>query len=66
MAIPEVLRTQMYARDYEDLELARQDYAKLGSGAEACLSCAHRSCTGACPYGVEIERWTGDTHRLLA
>jgi len=63
--IAEVLRTRMYARDYEDLELARSEYAALGAAASACLGCAHVSCVGACPFGIEIERHTEPTHRLL-
>jgi predicted aldo/keto reductase-like oxidoreductase len=66
VAIPEVLRTRMYARDYGKLDLARREYARLGAGASACLSCAHQSCTGACPFGLEIEKRTTETHRLLA
>jgi predicted aldo/keto reductase-like oxidoreductase len=66
VAISEVLRTRMYARDYGDLELARADYAALGEGAGACLSCSVRSCAGACPYGLELDAWTEDTHRWLA
>ena len=64
--IADVLRTRMYDRDYADPELARSDYATLGAGAEACLSCADRSCSGACPFGVEIEKLTATTHRRLA
>ena len=63
--IPEVLRTRMYATDYEDLELAREDYAKLEVDAGACLSCAHRACTGACPFGLPIPELTGPTHEKL-
>ena len=64
VSIPEVLRTRMYARDYGDLELARHDYARIGSDAAACASCA-APCTGACPGGIEIGRLTRETHRLL-
>jgi len=63
--IAEVLRTRMYARDYEDLDLARREYAALGAAASACVGCAHVSCVGACPFGIEIERQTAPTHRLL-
>ena len=56
----------MYARDYGDLGLAKQDYAALGTGAEACASCAHRSCTGACPHGLDIAALTAPIHDLLA
>jgi predicted aldo/keto reductase-like oxidoreductase len=63
--IAEVLRTRMYARDYEDLDLARSEYAALGAAASACVGCAHLSCVGACPFGIAIERHTEPTHRLL-
>jgi predicted aldo/keto reductase-like oxidoreductase len=63
--IAEVLRTRMYARDYEDLDLARSEYAALGAAASACVGCAHVSCLGACPFGIAIERHTEPTHRLL-
>jgi predicted aldo/keto reductase-like oxidoreductase len=65
VAIPEVLRTLMYARDYERPQLARREYSRLGEGASACLSCAHHSCVGACPFGLAIDRLTTDAHRLL-
>ena len=64
--IAEVLRARMYARDYDDLELGRRDYAKLGSGAAHCVGCGVRSCAGACPHGVAIEKLTAPAHRLLA
>jgi predicted aldo/keto reductase-like oxidoreductase len=64
--ISEVLRTRMYDRDYGDPELARMEYAALGAGASACLSCADRTCTGACPFGVEIEKLTAPAHRRLS
>ena len=62
--VADVLRTRMYASDYGDPQLARDEYARLGAGAEACLSCAERSC--ACPWGIPIAELTGPTHRLLA
>ena len=64
VAVADVLRTRMYAHDYGDLELARGEYARLGAGAEACLSCAERTC--ACPWGIPIAELSGATHRLLA
>ena len=50
----------------DGLRARLEDYAKLGAGAEACLSCAHRSCTGACPFGLSIPELTTDAHRRLA
>ncbi|MCW5889730.1 MAG: aldo/keto reductase [bacterium] len=64
--IGEVLRTRMYARDYGDADFARREYALLGAGAAACLSCAARPCAGACPHGLAPEVLAGATHRLLA
>jgi predicted aldo/keto reductase-like oxidoreductase len=58
--IAEVLRTRMYAIDYGDPALAVEDYAKLGRGASACLTCAHQACLGACPYRIPIAEFTRD------
>ena len=66
VAIPEVLRTRMYATDYEDLAYAREDYAKLGGGASACVSCAHQACLGSCPHGLAIAELTRSAHGMLA
>jgi hypothetical protein len=64
--IAEVLRTRMYAVDYGDLGLARADYAKLGTGADPCLGCAHQACLGACAYGLPIAALTRDAATRLA
>jgi uncharacterized protein len=63
VAISDVLRARMYAVDYADPALGRETYAALGRGAEACLSCADRTC--ACPYGVAIPDLTTEAHGLL-
>ena len=63
--ISEVLRTRMYAVDYRDAELARDDYAKLGAGASRCLSCDGAPCAGACPNGIPIAEFTRDTAQRL-
>ncbi len=64
--ISDVLRTRMYAEDYGDLVSARSEYAALGAGASACLACAHRACTGACPHGLDIPELTSRAHRTIA
>jgi len=64
--VSEVLRTRMYATDYGDPEYAREDYARLERGAEACLACADRSCLGRCPRGLDIPRLASSAHRMLA
>jgi predicted aldo/keto reductase-like oxidoreductase len=63
--IADVLRTRMYAEDYEDLDLARGDYAKLGAAASPCASCTHQACATACPHGLAIPELTSRTHDLL-
>jgi predicted aldo/keto reductase-like oxidoreductase len=63
--IAEVLRTRMYAVDYGDLELARDDYRRLGTGASACAECSHRACVGSCPYRLPIASLTRDAHARL-
>ena len=63
--IAEVLRTRMYDVDYGDPALALEDYAKLGVGASACLTCAHQACLGACPYGIPIPEFTRDAATRL-
>jgi uncharacterized protein len=65
VAIAEVLRTRMYDVDYGDPALAVEDYAKLGVGASACLTCAHQACLNACPYGIPIPEFTRDAATRL-
>lgn len=64
--IGEVLRVRMYAVDYGDMALARDEYARLGDGAAPCLTCTAKPCVGACPHGVPIERFVAEAHRSLA
>jgi uncharacterized protein len=65
VAIDGVLRSRMYAEDYGDARLARREYAKLERDAQACIGCAHRACTGACPYGIDIAALTAPAHQRL-
>jgi predicted aldo/keto reductase-like oxidoreductase len=64
--ISDVLRTRMYAEDYGDLSLARSEYAELGGGAAACLSCPHQACAQACPHGLPIPELTRRAHQAIA
>ncbi len=64
--LADVLRVRMYAEDYGAVALARSEYARLGAGAAACLSCAHRACTGACPHGLDLPELTLRAHRAAA
>ncbi len=64
--IADVLRTRMYAVDYEDVAFARDEYAALEGSAEACLGCSGEPCRSACSHGLDIAAWCAPTHRMLA
>ena len=64
--IADVLRTRMYAEDYCDLALARSELARLHTDASACLSCAHKLCTGRCTHGLDISALTIRAQRAIA
>ncbi len=63
--IAEVLRTRMYAQDYGDMRLARSEYALLGEGASACLTCTQQPCASACSHGLPLNTLMTPLHRLL-
>ncbi len=64
--IADVLRTRMYATDYQDLDFARREYANLERNAAACLSCDGAPCRSACSYGLPIADLCAPAHRMLA
>ena len=64
--IADVLRTRMYAVDYRDLALARDEYALLNGNAAACVSCDGQPCASACTHGVPIADFCAPVHGLLA
>lgn len=65
VAIADVMRTRMYAVDYGDLRMARDEYAMIAHNAKACLSCSAKPCADACPHGLKIDALTAPAHRLL-
>jgi predicted aldo/keto reductase-like oxidoreductase len=64
--IADVLRVRMYAEDYGDVHMAREEHVRIGEPAAACLSCATRPCAGACPYGLQIPELTRGIAMRLA
>jgi hypothetical protein len=64
--IADVLRTRMYATDYEDLPFARAEYAAIDGNAAACLSCSGAPCRDACTHDIPIAQLCGPTHGMLA
>ena len=64
--IADVMRTRMYATDYQDLPFAKREYAMLGAAASACLSCDGQPCQDSCSHGLNVSQLCGPTHELLA
>ncbi len=65
VAISDVMRTRMYARDYGIPAVAAREYAAIEFNASACLQCSGAPCATACPRGIPIADWNRETHRLL-
>lgn len=65
VAIPDVMRTRMYARDYGIPSIAAREYAGIDIDATACLRCSGAPCATACPRGIPIADWNRETHALL-
>lgn len=65
VAIPEVLRTRMYAEDYGEPEIAKREYRNVEADATACLACSGEPCATACPHGLSISSLTRRTARRL-
>jgi predicted aldo/keto reductase-like oxidoreductase len=66
VGISDVMRTRMYAVDYRDLRMARDEYAMIARNAEACLTCTAKPCANVCPHGLKIDALTAPAHRLLS
>ena len=66
VSIADVLRVRMYAEDYGDTPMARDEYLRIGEPATACLSCATQACAAACPYGLPIPELTRSVASRLA
>jgi predicted aldo/keto reductase-like oxidoreductase len=66
VSIADVLRVRMYAEDYGDAAMARDEYWRMGEPATACLSCATQACAAACPYGLAIPELTRSVANRLA
>lgn len=64
--IADVLRTRMYATDYEDPAFARDEYRALTVNAAACLGCSGEPCRNACSHGLPIAELCRPAHELLA
>ncbi len=66
IAVPAILRYEMYAREYGWAAHAREQYAALAPScrAEACAACG--ACSQVCTAGLDIPSCVRRAHRLLA
>lgn len=64
--IPDLLRMRMYALDYGDVSIARQEYARLEVNGAACLSCDGSPCRDACTHEIPLADLCGPTHQMLS
>jgi len=64
LRIDDVLRHRMYFEDYRNEQMAMRLYEKLEKNASVCLDCS-APCTGACPYGIQIQDRMIGAHELL-
>lgn len=64
--IPDLLRMRMYAMDYGDVSIARQEYARLEVDGSACLSCDGSPCRDACTHKIPLADLCAPTHQMLS
>ena len=64
--IPDILRMRMYATDYGDYSVARQEYARLEMNASPCVTCDGSPCRDACTFEIPVADLCGPTHQLLS
>ncbi len=63
IGIADVFRYERYARDYQDLDRARREYAALTKNGTSCVGCG--DCLPSCPQEIDIAAKLKDVHRLL-
>jgi predicted aldo/keto reductase-like oxidoreductase len=63
IGISDIFRYERYARDYHDLDHARQEYSALTRNGTACVACG--DCLSACVQEIDIAAKLKDVHRLL-
>jgi predicted aldo/keto reductase-like oxidoreductase len=63
IAIADIFRYERYARDYQDVERARREYASATRNGTVCVGCG--DCLPACTQEIDIAAKLKDVHRLL-
>lgn len=63
IGISDILRYERYARDYDDLNRARKEYAALTRNGTACVGCG--DCLPSCSQEIDIAAKLKEAHHLL-
>ncbi len=66
VAISDIMRFEMYFKDYGHEKEAIREYAFLDNKKKplSCASCSGK-CTSACPFGLDVKGRLLDTHDIL-
>ncbi len=64
--IADILRYQMYFRDYGQEKGAMERYAALRGKAVSCLGCGEAPCVSACTYGLPVRDMLREAHDILS
>ncbi len=66
VGIANILRYEMYFKDYGMEKRAIESYARLKVNAKVCIDCNDNSCAGACPYGLPVNELLRKAHKDLS
>ena len=66
VGIANILRYEMYFKDYGAEKRAIESYARIKVNAGVCLDCNDNSCAGACPYGLPVNELLRKAHNDLS
>ncbi len=66
VGIANILRYEMYFKDYGAEKRAIESYARLKVNAKVCIDCNDNSCAGACPFGLPVNKLMRKAHKDLS
>lgn len=64
--IANIMRYQMYFKDYGMEKRGIESYARLKVNAKVCIDCNDNSCAGGCPYGLPVNELLRKAHKDLS
>ncbi|TAN41283.1 MAG: twin-arginine translocation signal domain-containing protein [Nitrospirae bacterium] len=63
--IANIMRYQMYFKDYGMEKRAIESYTSVRSNSAACGDCDNPVCVSGCPYGLSVKNMLADAHEML-